>query len=106
MKKEVYDQETLAVNESLLSVNPEFYTLWAYRKKFIERVLSQDADENCKISEVELRLVEKALKRNPKSYVAWHHRKWVVVKGFVDLKNELALCNQFLALDSRNCRIF
>jgi hypothetical protein len=53
----------------------------------------------------ELRLVERALRRNPKSYGAWQHRKWVLrTQGpaRADLPRELALCAQLLALDERN----
>ena len=54
-------------------------------------------------SQTELALTKAALtKRNPKCYYAWHHRKWVVSLGYVDLREELALCAEFLALDERN----
>ena len=32
-----------------------------------------------------------ALGTNPKSYAAWHHRGWIVVKGGADLQAELLL---------------
>lgn len=39
----------------------------------------------------ELALTLKALHVNPKSYAAWHHRRWVVERGAADLQQELAL---------------
>lgn len=39
----------------------------------------------------ELALIERALQKNPKSYSAWHHRRWIVAKGFCSLERELQL---------------
>ena len=51
----------------------------------------------------ELSLTENALfKRNPKSYYAWHHRKWVLSNGGIEnLEKELILTEQFLEADER-----
>jgi len=43
-----------------------------------------------------------ALRKNPKSYGTWHHRRWVVCQGHCSLERELALCAQLLDLDERN----
>lgn len=46
--------------------------------------------------------VERALRRNCKSYGAWHHRKRVLSKGFSSTDLEFRLLDQFLKVDSRN----
>lgn len=59
----------------------------------------------------ELQLTQSAIARNPKSYYAWHHRKWVLgqwgtsaVPGGVagTAAAELALCARLLDADERN----
>ena len=39
----------------------------------------------------ELKLTETAIRKNPKSYAAWHHRKWLVALGVAPLDVELQL---------------
>lgn len=46
--------------------------------------------------------VENALRKNFKSYGAWHHRKWVVSKGNTSTERELGLLNLFQKQDTRN----
>lgn len=50
----------------------------------------------------ELTVTEKALMRNPKSYAAWHHRRWVVGRRFCSLERELGLVGRLLEADDRN----
>ena len=50
-------------------------------------------------------MTERALRRNPKSYGAWHHRKWALREqgpARAELGRELQLCAQLLAADERN----
>ena len=95
----------------MAAVNPDFYTLWNFRRDILTRLLVQHDEEDddnyaqrvTEISTVELNLTETALtKRNPKCYYAWHHRKWIVGLGFCNLRAELSLCARFLERDERN----
>ena len=99
---------------------------------------SHDDDDDCAAKAVticndELALVERALRRNPKSYdrtavpaslllsslprfqlmriaalfldsyCAWAHRLWVIDRGVCNLEAEIALCTKLLGMDARNC---
>ena len=51
----------------------------------------------------ELQLTQVGLmEKNPKSYPAWHHRKWVAANLGVDAAAELALTGKALLADERN----
>ena len=51
----------------------------------------EGSDAAGKATEFELKLSETALRKNPKSYAAWHHRKWLVAQDLVPLDKELLL---------------
>ena len=52
------------------------------------------AEAAAKAAQVELQLTYAALKRNPKSYSTWHHRKLVIQRRLVSLETELALVKE------------
>ncbi|PWA59141.1 RAB geranylgeranyl transferase alpha subunit 1 [Artemisia annua] len=91
----IYTEEALKINEKLIEANPEFMTAWNYRKLAFQDKVQALIDE-------ELRVVENALRKNFKSYGAWHHRKWVVSKGNTSTEREIGLLNKFQQLDTRN----
>ncbi|KAJ9567818.1 hypothetical protein OSB04_003784 [Centaurea solstitialis] len=105
----IYTKEALEINAKLIEANPEFMTAWNYRKLAFEHNLSSqsedekgDSDYIKAIIDEELRVVETALRKNFKSYGAWHHRKWVVSKGNSSTERELKLLNMFQKQDTRN----
>jgi hypothetical protein len=56
--------------------------------------------------ENELIVIEISLKDNPKSYCAWHHRTWVIEQlSNPYWEGEFNLCNKYLDLDDRNCKL-
>lgn len=75
----------------------DFATLWNMRKQSIpsEPTAEQIAGE----LEISLRV----LKCNPKSYWAWHHRRWCIeLIADYDCHKEVEICDAFLSHDCRN----
>ncbi|CAN6449531.1 unnamed protein product [Victoria cruziana] len=103
-QNQIYTKEALETSSKLLEINPEVYTAWNYRKIAVGRLLESetDSDKIKSILDEELRVVENALRQNVKSYGAWHHRKWVMSKGFSSLDHEFKLLDKFLKVDARN----
>uniref|UniRef100_A0A667ZVH6 Geranylgeranyl transferase type-2 subunit alpha n=1 Tax=Myripristis murdjan TaxID=586833 RepID=A0A667ZVH6_9TELE len=97
----VWDDEALQLTQQLLSSNPDFATLWNYRREILLHLETED--ELQKIYEAELSFLESCLKMNPKSYGSWHHRGWVSARlPRPDWARELSLCDRCLSLDDRN----
>ncbi|KAH9297565.1 hypothetical protein KI387_029247 [Taxus chinensis] len=100
----IYSREALQISASLAEINPEILTVWNYRKLAVKKMMESEADGDAVkgVLDEELRVVERALKRNYKSYGAWHHRKWVITMGYSSLDHEFQLLDQFLKADDRN----
>lgn len=123
------------VSAQLLSLNPELYSLWNHRRRLIIRVttavkadseLDEEVDSSnvtissAKLLERELAVTEAAIKKNPKSYHAWHHRRWSLTTlcglgtdsansttlsippATFNASQELSLCEKLFLLDERN----
>uniref|UniRef100_A0A1A8ERD9 Geranylgeranyl transferase type-2 subunit alpha n=1 Tax=Nothobranchius korthausae TaxID=1143690 RepID=A0A1A8ERD9_9TELE len=103
-KEEIFDDEALQLTQQLLSSNPDFATLWNFRREILLHLETvKDEDEVQKIYEAELLFLESCLKVNPKSYGSWHHRGWVSARlPRPDWARELGLCDRCLSLDDRN----
>jgi geranylgeranyl transferase type-2 subunit alpha len=117
-----YDQVGLNISGEILSSNCNVQTLWNLRKSIIEAFqvasLVEQAEASYSESQMiqfylqEMSLTESCLKKDPKSYGAWYHRKWCLQKanqhGYgekaagLNWKNELKLCDLFLKSDERN----
>ncbi|CAG5118074.1 unnamed protein product [Candidula unifasciata] len=98
------DEELLLVSAEVLAVNPDFYTLWNYRKEtFLELQKTKSKEELQKMFLSELIFLESCLRVNHKSYGTWHHRCFVMdTMPEPDWNRELELCNDFLKYDERN----
>ena len=105
-QRHVISVDALSANAKLLALNPDISTLWNHRREMLQVALADPAlegDARTKLVKAELELTVTALKKNPKSYCAWHQRQWAVVAFGCSLEEELGLCQKFLELDERNC---
>ena len=118
-----YEEESLALASALLEQNPEVYTAWNFRREALQQALEVELafcwtpsrptrscttsrhrapllqeepgpGEAQRLAERELDLTEKAVRKNPKSYAAWHHRRWVVEQGLCPVDKELDLVDR------------
>ncbi|KAF5894695.1 geranylgeranyl transferase type-2 subunit alpha, partial [Clarias magur] len=98
------DEEALQLTQQLLASNPDFATLWNYRREILLHLETiKEEEEMQKLYEAELLFIESCLKVNPKSYGSWHHRGWVSSRlPKPDWQRELGLCDRCLSLDDRN----
>lgn len=101
--------ETLILVGKLLKLNPDFYSLWNMRREILLEIYPEIATanpdnklDNPSIRDVELQISADGIRRNPKSYGAWHHRLWVADRFVMDFESELQLCKDFLRADQRN----
>lgn len=89
----------------LLTFNPDHYHAWNLRKQLLK---DSSIDSELKFNVL-------CIKKNPKSYSAWYHRRWLLQNlHYADksydfsntdpvLEAELVLLNRLFDLDSRNC---
>ena len=108
-----YDMIGMKISEEILSSNPDIQTLWNLRKNTVEKCVTENDEQDLiKLFSNEISLTDIALKKNPKSYCCWHHRRWCLLRAEelnyanksqqLSWSNEKKLCDIFLELDSRN----
>lgn len=100
-----WDDDLLAVTERILSVNPDYYSVWNFRKRFILQT-TKSMDDNKVIHGMyakDIHFTTACLKRQPKSYWVWHHRKWCLQNmPEPTWEHELKLLDKMLDMDARN----
>lgn len=103
-KEGVLDEGALLLTQKLLSSNPDFATLWNYRREILLHLETvREKDDVQSMYDAELLFLESCLKVNPKSYGSWHHRGWVSARlPQPNWARELGLCDRCLSLDDRN----
>lgn len=122
MAAQEYSTETLRQICDLLSRNPEYYTVWNYRRQAIRHQFSTaggdagDSAESAAESIVQLikddlMFLIPLLKSFPKCYWIWNYRLWLLDEARRLLpqsvarrfwQEELGLVGKMLTLDSRN----
>ncbi|XP_033853031.3 geranylgeranyl transferase type-2 subunit alpha [Acipenser ruthenus] len=103
-KRSVLDEEGLELTKQLLGGNPDFATLWNFRREIFQHFEKEKSPEVLQVLlEKELSFLEACLRVNPKSYGTWYHRGWVLDHmPSPDWARELELCSKLLQLDERN----
>lgn len=123
MREHQFNTETLELTSRLLKLNPEYYTVWNHRRLILTHKFEQASshspdDGNSANHEVLVRLISDdlaflipLLRKFPKCYWMWGHRRWLLEESTRLLKasearkfwqQELALAGKMLNLDSRN----
>ncbi|KAI8848006.1 hypothetical protein BC829DRAFT_227139 [Chytridium lagenaria] len=99
-----FDEDSTKIVTKLLTLNPEHYTAWNYRRELILKDWNEKADEEIQATAVaELKFVESCIRDHPKSYWLWNHRRWILEHmPRPDWERELKLVNMMLEFDSRN----
>lgn len=116
-KKEEKDYSDKQLENLLKSsvLMPDFYTLWNYRKDIISHIKSTtESQQFYEFIQKELKSIMPVMMKNPKSYVLWFHRIWIlkmaaeieavsnVILEKSLLSAEIGLCDNFLLKDERN----
>ncbi|KDR81448.1 hypothetical protein GALMADRAFT_134887 [Galerina marginata CBS 339.88] len=77
-KAKDWSRDAFELTTRLLQVNPEFYTVWNYRRSILVNGLfvngSQEDIKNLLMDD--LAMTMSALKAHPKVYWIWNHRRW------------------------------
>lgn len=109
MELKEYTKDTFSLTSKILQWNPDYYTIWNYRRILILEFIAEesaDAEFKQKTFINELMLFLQLIKINPKSYWLWNHRIWCLeTMPNADWKAELGLVDKMLTMDARNCKI-
>ncbi|KAE8133383.1 hypothetical protein BDV38DRAFT_258308 [Aspergillus pseudotamarii] len=112
-----YTPETLQKISELLTKNPEYYTVWNYRRRVLRHEFTQAASREAAADQItaliknDLLFLMPLLRSFPKCYWIWNYRLWLLdeAKRLLPLsisrriwEEELALVGKMLRLDSRN----
>lgn len=96
----------------MLNLNPEYYTIWNYRRRVIEQILQNvDPKRSHELLQVDLRFLLPLLIKFPKCYWIWNHRSWLLQEcskrshhssAKAIWTQELGLVGKMLTRDNRN----
>ncbi|KAF9483826.1 rab-protein geranylgeranyltransferase [Pholiota conissans] len=77
-KQQDWSQDAFTLTTRLLQVNPEFYTIWNYRRNILTKGIFHNSSPEAinHILTDELAMTMSALKSHPKVYWIWNHRRW------------------------------
>ncbi|KAI0737062.1 rab-protein geranylgeranyltransferase, partial [Irpex lacteus] len=117
VKEEDYSREAFDLTTRMLRINPEFYTVWNYRKTILLKEIfpkSTPQQINEALGE-DLDMTTAFLKQHPKIYAIWNHRRWCLERvpdgptesdpngwRMANWKKELYVVEKMLDVDARN----
>ncbi|CAI2172698.1 17895_t:CDS:10 [Funneliformis geosporum] len=107
--KNEFDNDAFTITTKILSQNPDFYTIWNFRRSVLLYGILKECSEkdNQQTLSTELGFLQELFKLNPKSYWIFNHRRWCLEKiPNPDWNMELKLVGKFLEMDARNCKHF
>lgn len=104
-----YSRDAFDLTTKLLLLNPEYYSVWNYRREIllcgIFPVLDVQAKQDL-LSE-DLKRLQAIMRDYPKVYWIWTHRKWCLAQcPWPDWSRELLLVTKMLEQDARNFHVW
>ncbi|KAM9912988.1 hypothetical protein OXX69_002040 [Metschnikowia pulcherrima] len=104
--EKVFTKEALQDTTVLLDLNPEFNAVWNYRRNIFNHLFAENVLDRCEALNTDLLVAMEMMKRFPKCYWIWNHRRWCLetldeTKN-ADWNRELAIVSKVLMMDSRN----
>lgn len=104
--------EALDSTTRLLSINPEYYSVWNYRRTILLRMFETgDLTTRVQLLQNDMMMLQQTMKTHPKVYWLWNHRRWCLQNLPQSEPNdfdgkwrkELRLVDMMLDMDARNC---
>ncbi|CAG8611943.1 6522_t:CDS:10 [Funneliformis mosseae] len=103
--KNEFDNDAFTITTKILSQNPDFYTIWNFRRSILLYGILKECSEQDKQQTLstELGFLQELFQLNPKSYWIFNHRRWCLEEiPNPDWNMELKLIGKFLEMDARN----
>lgn len=105
-KQKYYTSELLQDTTILLGLNPEFNAVWNYRRNIFSHLFETKELDRVQALNSDLLMSMEMMKRFPKCYWIWNHRRWCLetlqMTRDADWARELAIVLKVLMMDSRN----
>ena len=130
IKDQIFTRESLQLTSRLLTLNPEYYTIWNHRRRILQHQFAPPNSHDLSLEEQpggkspddlnkntlellmsDLSFVFSLLRKFPKCYWIWNHRLWLIQQASTHLptptvrklwEGELLLVSKMLSLDNRN----
>ncbi|KAL8856162.1 MAG: hypothetical protein Q9178_007200 [Gyalolechia marmorata] len=119
-----YTKDVLSMTTRLLEMNPEYYTVWNYRRLLLRSFFEETTPSNPGMEDDSTRhdnvrqyitddlgFLLPLLRKFPKCYWIWNYRLWLIAEAtrllpssvvYTLWQKELSLVGKMLSLDSRN----